>query len=74
MCRCSLKIITTLSPIFAIWATMFWLAPLPIASTTITAAMPKMMPSIVSALRVLLRQIALTATLKIMRRFIACRP
>ena len=74
MCRCSLKIITTLSPIFEIWATMFWLAPFPIASTTITAAMPKMMPSIVSALRVLLRQIALTATLKIMKRFIAGRP
>ena len=58
-----------LLPIFEISATMLSEAPRPIASTTITAAMPKMMPSIVRALRVLLRQIARTATRKIMNTF-----
>ena len=67
--RCSEKIITMLLPIFEISATMLRDAPRPIASTTITAAMPKMMPSIVRALRVLLRQIARTATRKIMNTF-----
>ena len=72
--RCSLKIITTLSPILPICATMLAEAPFPIASTTITAAMPKMMPSIVSEERVLFRQIARTDTFMIMKMFIARNP
>ena len=71
--RCSEKIITTLSPIFEICATMLALAPLPIASTTITAAMPKIIPSIVRAERVLFRQMARAATLTIMAMFIQRR-
>ncbi len=63
-----------LLPIFEISATMLREAPRPIASTTITAAMPKMMPSIVRALRVLLRQIARTATRKIMNTFTPAAP
>ena len=60
------KIITRLLPIELIELFIWCDAPFPMAITAITAAMPTMMPSAVSRLRTLLRQIARSATRKIM--------
>ena len=68
--------ITRLFPIDEISFTIIVEAPLPIASTAMTAAMPTMMPRHVSSERVLFRAIASSATLKIIRKFMAlsCHP
>ena len=52
--------------------TMADCAPLPMASTAITAAMPTIMPMQVRRLRVLLRSMASIATLNIIPKFTAC--
>ncbi len=66
------KTIIRLFPIDEISFTIIVEAPLPIASTEITAAMPTMMPMQVRSERVLLRMMARIATLKTMPKFIAC--
>src|SRR4029450_6708204 len=50
-----------------IWASIEVCAPVPSATIVMTAPTPMIMPSIVSAVRILLRLSALSATRKIMR-------
>ena len=67
--------ITRLLPIDDISLTIIVDAPLPIASTAMTAAMPTIMPRHVRSERVLLRAMARRATLNIIIRFMwSCRP
>ena len=68
--RRSGKTIIRLLPIDDICLTIIVEAPLPIASTEMTAAMPTMMPMQVRSERVLLRIMARIATLNTMPKFI----
>ena len=52
---------TMLVPALLIWLSIEARAPLPIATMTITAATPMIMPSAVSAVRIALRRSACTA-------------
>ncbi len=52
-----------LVPMLAIWSWMRCSAPLPMATMTITAATPMMMPSMVSRVRILFLTMDLKATL-----------
>jgi hypothetical protein len=63
-----------LFPIEEISLTIIVEAPLPIARTEITAAIPTMIPIQVKKDRVLLRKIASIDTLKTIQRFIALHP
>ena len=53
-------------PALWIWFSIDVRAPVPIATMTITAATPMIMPSAVSAVRIALRRSALTATTTVM--------
>jgi len=57
------KMVSRLVPMLAIWSWMRFSAPLPMATMTMTAATPIMMPSMVSRVRILFLTIDLKATL-----------
>ncbi len=60
--------VTTFGPALRICCSIDVRAPVPIATMTITAATPMIMPSAVSAVRIALRRSAFTATMKVMRK------
>ena len=55
-------------PALLIWFSIDVRAPVPIATMTITAATPMIMPSAVSAVRIALRRSALTATMNVIKK------
>src|SRR6267142_7173249 len=63
--------ITMFEPALRIWFWIDALAPVPIATITITAATPMIMPSAVSAVRIAFRRSALTATTNVIRNDMA---
>ena len=61
-------------PALRIWFWIDELAPVPIATITITAATPMIMPSAVSAVRIALRRSAFSATMNVIQIDIAVAP
>jgi hypothetical protein len=57
-----------LEPALLIWFSIEVRAPVPIATITITAATPMIMPSAVSAVRIALRRSAFTAMRNVIKR------